>query len=186
MKTNEVSKVLMTLGWKNYTDDVGDKFSIYHFPDRIVNIIYRVRKSGEDQLLSFDLTASTGAFSYACKSIYPQYGNYASLIRRQKGLSYQVPVITEEHVRQATAEAVAWVKELDLERVLREHAARPTNSPGTFPILHLAALTLQGDVAKLKSYQASFEAGDRLGFVVYVTKDHIDRAVALAEEWAKK
>jgi len=40
---------------------------------------------------------------------------------------------------------------------------------------------LLGDVAKLKSYQTSFVAGDRLGFVNYVTKDYIDRAVALAE-----
>ena len=44
------------------------------------------------------------------------------------------------------------------------------------------ALALLGDIAKLKSYQASFEGGDRLGFVPYVTKGYIDRAVSLAEE----
>jgi hypothetical protein len=41
-----------------------------------------------------------------------------------------------------------------------------------------------GDVERLKSYQASFEAGNRLCFVNYVTKDYIDRAVALAEQGA--
>ena len=54
------------------------------------------------------------------------------------------------------------------------------------PMRHLAALALAGDVAKLKSYQASFEAGDRLGFVPYITKDYIDRAVALAEKYAAR
>jgi len=107
-------------------------------------------------------------------------------MRRQKGGAYQVPVVTEENVRQATAEAVSWARELDLDKALREHAARPTNAPDTPPILRLAALALIGDVAKLKSYQASFEAGDRLGFVVYVTKDHIERTPALAEELPRK
>ena len=54
--------------------------------------------------------------------------------------------------------------------------------PGAAGVWQLAALALLGRTAKLKSYQASFAAGNRIGFVNYITKDYIDRAVALAEE----
>lgn len=73
---------------------------------------------------------------------------------------------------------------MEILQALHDHAALPTDAPGARPIWHLAALALLGDVAKLKPYQASFEAGDRLGFVPYITKDYIDRAVTLAEELA--
>ncbi|MDN3719635.1 hypothetical protein QW131_11790 [Roseibium salinum] len=73
-----------------------------------------------------------------------------------------------------------------MDKALRDHAALPTNAPGARPIWHLAALALLGDVAKLKFYQASFEAGDRLGFVNYVTKDYIDRTVSFAERLAAR
>ena len=49
---------------------------------------------------------------------------------------------------------------------------------GARPVWHLAALVVLGDLEKLKFYQASFEAGDRLGFVKYITKNYIDSAVA--------
>lgn len=54
--------------------------------------------------------------------------------------------------------------------------------PGAAGVWQLAALALLGRTAKLKSYQASFAAGNRIGFVNYITKDYIDRAVALAEK----
>ncbi|MGX7950382.1 DUF6990 domain-containing protein [Oleidesulfovibrio alaskensis] len=76
-----------------------------------------------------------------------------------------------------------WLSSLLLGRGLR-HATLPTAAPGTRPIWHLAALVLPSDAAKLKFYQASFEAGDRLGFVPYITKDYIDRAMSLAGEYS--
>ncbi len=98
----------------------------------------------------------------------------------------RAPEILEEHVRHASDEAIAWAEAQDLDKALRDYAALPTNVPGARPIWHLGALAVLGDVAKLKSYQASFEAGDRLGFVNYVTKDYIDRAVVLAEKTASR
>lgn len=184
MKMSEVTTNLKALGWIAYTDEVGDKFSLLHLPDRIVDLVYGVRKYGEEQQLEVDVTSSTDAFSRACKTVDPGYGSYTPLIRRRKGLRYQVPVIAEAHVKRASDEAIAWAREQDLDKALRNHAALPTNAPGARPVWHLAALAMLGDVAKLKSYQASFAAGDRLGFVNYVTKDYIDRAVALSEELA--
>jgi hypothetical protein len=147
----------------------------------MVDLVYVVRKYGQEQQLEVDITASTKAFSQACQAVDPGYGSCAPLIRSREGLSYQVPVVTDEHVRQASEQAIAWAQEQDLAKALLDHAALPTNAPGAKPIWHLAALAVLGDVAKLKCYQASFAGGDRLGFVPYVTKDYIDRAVALAE-----
>ncbi len=184
MNTSEMTKVLKVLGWEAYTDDVGDKFTHFHLPDRTVQIIYGVRKFGGEQQLEAMRSLSTIAFSKACLEISGRGSSYTPLIRAWKGIRLKVPEVLEEHVRQASDEAIAWAEAQDLDKALRDHAALPTNAPGARPIWHLAALALLGDVAKLKSYQASFAAGDRLGFVNYVTKDYIDRAVALAEELA--
>ena len=181
MNTNETTQVLRALGWRAFIDDVGDKYTHFHLPDRTVQIIYGIRKSGMEQQLEATLSASTDAFSKACKAISPEHGSYAPLVRSIKGLRYQKPEIREEHVRLASDKAIAWGLQQDLDRALRDHAALPTDAPGARPIWHLAALILLGDMETLKLYQASFEAGDRLGFVPYVTKDYIDRAVALAE-----
>ncbi|MFC6656755.1 DUF6990 domain-containing protein [Roseibium salinum] len=185
MKTKEVTQLLKTLGWHTYTDEVGDKFSLFHLPDRVVDLGYGIRKYGREQQLEADVTASTEA-SCGCKAIDPGHRRYAPLVRRRRGLCYQVPAITEEHVRRASDESIAWAQAQDLDKALRDHAALPTNAPGARPIWHLAALALLGDVAKLKFYQASFEAGDRLGFVNYVTKDYIDRTVSFAERLAAR
>ncbi len=173
---------LRSLGWRVQTDEVGDKVAFFDLPDRVADIIPDVRGYGGDQQFSTMKSLSTIKFSNACSSIDPGYGNYAPLIRAMKNFRIIVPEILYDHVRQASEEAIAWAEAQDLDKALRDHAALPTNAPGARPIWHLAALVLLGDVAKLKSYQASFEAGDRLGFVNYVTKDYIDRAVALAEE----
>ncbi len=50
------------------------------------------------------------------------------------------------------------------------------------PLRHLAALAIAGDVERLNSYKNSFEKGDRLGFVPYITVDMIDRAILIAQK----
>jgi len=79
---------------------------------------------------------------------------------------------------------MSWAKKQDLSKALHDYALLPTDAPGARPIWHLAALAILKDVEKLKSYQDSFEAGDRLGFVPYVTKEYIERAVVLAKDTA--
>ena len=184
MRTKEVTASLKALGWRAYTDEVGDKSTRFYLPDRTIQIIYGVQKYGDEQQLEATLSASSDAFSDGCKTIDSGLGSYSPLVRSSKGLRIQVPEILEEHVRQASGEAISWAQEQDLDKALRDYAALPTNAPGARPIWHLAALALLGDVAKLKSYQANFAAGYRLGFVNYVTKDYIDRAVTLAEKTA--
>lgn len=184
MKIKEVTPILKSLVRKALTDEVGNKYTHYELPDRVVQIIYGVRKAPDHQELESTLSLSTGAFSEVCSSIGGHGRSYSPLIRAWNGIHIRAPEILESHVRQASEESVAWAEAQDLDKALRDHAALPTNAPGARPIWHLAALALLGDVTKLKSYQASFAAGDRLGFVNYVNKDYIDRSVALAEELA--
>lgn len=182
MKTKDVTPILKSLGWKAFTDEVGDKYALFELSDRIVSIIYGLSRLRDEQQLLVMRSTSTDAFSNACAKICPRDGTYTPLVIPWKNPHSRAPEISEEHVRQASDEAIAWAQEQDLDEALRDHAALPTNAPGARPVWHLAALALLGDVAKLKSYQASFEAGDRLGFVNYVTKDYIDRAVFLADD----
>ena len=184
MKIVEITNALKSLGWSLSRDEVGDRLASYRLSDRTADIIYGLKRLPDKQQLWVMRSTSTDAFSSACAKVDPGYGISAPLVTPWNNPDIRVPEILEEHVRQASDEAIAWAKAQDLDKALREHAALPTNAPGARPIWHLAALALLGDVAKLKSYQASFAAGDRLVFVNYITKDYIDRAVALAEQTA--
>ena len=185
MKTREVTKILKNLGWQAFTDEVGDKYTHYHLPDRIVEIIYGVSGYEDEQWLESTLSLTTAVFSSVCSVVDEGGGDYDPLIRACEGINiHAAPEILEEHVRQASEHAIRWAKAQDLEKALYEHAAMPTDAPGVQPVWHLGALAVLGDVKTLKAYQASFAAGDRLGFVNYITRDYIDRAVALAEQHA--
>ena len=152
MNTAGVTKLLKALGWEAHTDEVGDKFTQFHLPDRTVQIIYGVRKFSDGQQLEAMLSLSTIAFSKACSEISGDRAGYTPLIRAWKGIRMKVPEVLEEHVQQASNETIQWAKEQDLIAGLQENASLPTNAPGARPIWHLGALVLLGDVAKLKSY----------------------------------
>lgn len=47
----------------------------------------------------------------------------------------------------------------------------PTSTPGASGLLHLAALALDGDTAKLRAYADRMAQGDRCGFVNFFTAD---------------
>ncbi len=181
MNIREVTKTLEGLDWKISKDDVGDRIAHFQLPDRKVRIIYGLDRVREQKKLGSTLALATEDFSNACLEVDPSYGSDAPFIRAWKGLDIRSSEILEEHVRQASDEAIAWAREQDLDKALQDHAALPTDAPGARPIWHLAALAVLGEVDCLKSYQASFKAGDRLGFVNYITKEYIDRALDLAE-----
>jgi hypothetical protein len=186
MKINDATLLLKSFGWKASKDEVGDRYTLFQLPDRVVQIVYGIRRFVAYQSFSSTLSVSTGEFSSASSRIEGSGRRCWPLLVRWEGLSVMAPELLPEHIQQASDEAIAWAQSQDLDKALRDHAALPTDAPGTGPVLHLASLAILGEVEKLKSYQASFEAGDRLGFVPYVTKDYIDRAVAVAEELAAK
>lgn len=184
MNKKEIFASFEALGWCVETDDVGDKVAFFYLKDRIVDLIPDIRIIRNEQQLSTLPTLSTSSFCEVCQNITGRERKYTPLVRAWNGNRICALEILQQHVFQASEKAIAWALEQDLDKALKEHALLPTDAPGARPIWHLAALALLGDVEKLKFYEASFEAGDRLGFVPYVTKDYIDRAVAFAEKKA--
>jgi len=187
MKNKEATEILKAIGWQVYKDKIGDRGACFDLPDRIVDIMYEISRATRYQQFSSILSVSTKIFS----SVYSRIGNerddYAPLIVSWKRLLIRdAVVIKEEHIHQISQQAIDWAKEQDLDKALLDHAVLPTNAPGTGPVLHLSALALLGEIEKLKYYQASFEAGERLGFARYITKDFIDRAVTIAEQNASQ
>ena len=180
MKTGDATRVLRTLGWSIHRDETGDKGATYALPDRIVRIVYGIRPLPQTAQFEAVFSLSTPAFSAACLTIDPEGSAYAPLVAASKGYRDRAPDIVEHHIRQASDAVLAWAEAQDLDQALRARADLPSSAPGAAPIWHLAALALRGDLDRLNRYQASFEAGDRLGFVPYITRDHIDRAVLLA------
>ncbi len=186
MRIKEVTEFLRAIGWSTKRDEIGYRYARFELPDRVVEIIYSLDRIRDQQKFRGVLSLSTNGFSHAYRKIGGGKDDYGSLMTAWSGLDIRAPEILAEHIQQASEQAIAWAQSQDMDKALRDHAALPTDAPGTGPILHLASLAILGEVEKLKSYQASFESGDRLGFVPYVTKDYIDRAVAVAEELAAK
>jgi len=181
MKINEATEILKSIGWKTYTEE-GERVAHFKLPDRTVQIIYDIKRFTNDQKIRVTLSLSTDEFSSACSQIRNQPDDYMPFIRPWNWPGVTAPEIREEHIHQASQQAIDWAKEQDLHQGLIDLAALPTDAFGLKPLWHIAALALLGDIDKLKFYQSSFEAGDRLGFEDYITKDYIDRAVTLAEQ----
>ena len=182
MNKNEICESLKSLGWRVATDEVGDKVAFFDLPDRIVDVIPDLWRVRGEQQLSISPTLSISHFCEICQAIKKRGSDYTPLARAWKSSRISSPEIDAGHVQRASEEAITGAMNLDLGKALLDCAALPTSAPGARPVWHLGALAVLGDVQRLKSYQASFEMGDRLGFVTYVTKDYIDRAVELAEQ----
>ncbi|RMQ97899.1 hypothetical protein ALP94_02834 [Pseudomonas savastanoi pv. glycinea] len=78
--------------------------------------------------------------------------------------------------------AISWARSQNIESGLMFYRNLPTDSKGAMPLRHLAALAIAGDVERLDGYKKSFEVGDRLGFVPYITDAMIDRALLKANK----
>jgi len=185
MRTKEATGILKSIGWNVYRDE-GDRCAQFNLSDRVVDIIYDVQELLHSQKFRIILSMSTEVFSTTYKKIRKKDKKYSPLIVAWNWEGIYAPEIKEEHIQQASREAINWAKKQNLHQALLEHAALPTSAAGTAPVLHLSSLALLGDIEKLKFYQSSFEAGDRLGFAPYITKDFIDRAVELAEQYLAK
>lgn len=184
MKMKETTQLLESMGWSIYVDEVGDKVAHFVLDDRIVDIIYGIKKFSQDEQYEAIISTSTSKFSEACMEIRGRGGSYTPLASAKKGLQIRAQEILEDHVRQASDDAIEWARAQDLKSALQEYAELPTSAPGARPVWHLAALAVLGDIERLRFYQKCFEAGDNCGFVPFITKDYIDRALSLAQRFS--
>ena len=59
-------------------------------------------------------------------------------MRAWKRIDIRASALLEEHVRQASEEAIAWTKEQEFNKALREHASLPNTAPPVPIYLELA------------------------------------------------
>ena len=181
----DIDDLLKQSGWESI-NFAGSPGGLYTLPDRFIETLYSVIKHEEGVDVRLSLTVSTQEFSNACTIISGRDENNSSLISLIGGTCITDVSINEGRFPSLLSEFVKWGREKDLKNAIVEHSQRPTNSAGATPLWHLASLSLLGEIDKLKFYKKSFQSGNRLGFVNYITEDYIDRAINLAKKYKKK
>jgi len=179
MKVAELRQIMAAAGWRHKRDEAGDTCSVFALSDRTVQVIAGIDHLADRQRLRSTLSLSTPVFSCVYMGIQGLPEGHAPLCVHRQGLSLEAPLLTAAEVARFTDAALDWARSTDPAEALARHVALPTHAPGTGPMLHLAALAVTGAIDRLQTYQRAFAAGDRLGFVPYVTQDHIARSLAL-------
>jgi len=181
MEKKDIARHLASWGWQVKVDNVGDTSAELSLPDREVSLLwslrglYRRETGKRTQKLGISPSISTIEFSKIYSDIGNRKASFAYMLTYRNSISREETDITIGQLQTLADEAVTWAKSHDLNTCLQKHAYSPRDR-GTGPLLHLTSLVILGEVEKLKHYQTSFEKGDRLGFVPYITKDYIDRA----------
>lgn len=185
MKTIEARNVLLAAGWRHKKDSGGDTISFFDLDDRVVAVVFRILPLANHQRIDANLSVSTDAFMEACRKIQHDRSLSAPLSVNRTGMQVTTASIQVADVVEFSERAIAWARSENLDLALKLKAELATSSPGALPIWHLAALALTNSHEKLRHYLNCFVAGDRLGFVPYITQHHIERALEICEPTAK-
>jgi hypothetical protein len=84
------------------------------------------------------------------------------------------------HYRRLIEEEVEEVRNIDMEKVIKDFAANCPDRPSMPQVMHLASLAWLADFTTLLDYQDIFKRGYRMNFVPMITPEMIQRAVQIA------
>ena len=181
MNDDQVVAILRELGWRVGKDEVGDKFCALVLNGRQLQVIPTIRKVSDHFRVTLMPSVSTKEFSSAVSFICGRDDKYTPII-----VSNDIPLklhdLSRDDVVSLSEAAISWALAQDIGCGLEAYRNLPTDSKGAGPLRHLAALVIVKDLPRLAHYQKAFEEGDRLGFVPYITKAMIDRAVELVSK----
>jgi hypothetical protein len=177
------------LGWTSGRDEVGDRNAEMRIGHKIFHPLLSRRDTRYPQhphgylLFELDGWITCDAISSAYTLMnYPKKRIANSYpVANSPSYKIQQPLVYEDDVKAISDAWIAWGSNYDMGAGLKALRELPTNSIGSNPAGHLSALAANGDVEILASYRESFERGDRLGFVPYITIDYINTALAFAE-----
>lgn len=181
MKEKDILPFLNGLGWKCSKDEAGDYFCLMDIGCIEVQIIPSIGKRSDYFRVSFMPSVSVKAFTEAVSFILGEAKNYVPVIV-SNDIPEKISGFSFDDVKRLSEQAISWASAQNLEEGLAAYRALPTDSKGAMPLRHLAALAIACDVDRLASYKRSFDQGDRLGFVPYITKDMIERALLIASD----
>lgn len=180
MKEKDVVSILMEQGWICSKDEVGDYFCVTDIEEVRVQIIPSVGIRSDHFRVSLMPSVSTKEFSEVVAFIEGEESGYSPVIVSHEPPE-KLPNFSSDDVLRLSEKAMFWARSQNIESGLMFYRKLPTDCKGVMPLHHLAALAIAGDVERLNSYKKSFEMGDRLGFVPYITDAMIDRAFLKAK-----
>lgn len=179
MTEHEAVSILKNLGWSCKSNEVGDRFCTRILEERVVRIFPTIGKRTDHFRVTFMPSVSSRKFSEFVSFISGEGVEYEPLIVSNE-TPEKLTKLGIDDIHRLSQESLSWALNQDIEKGLANYRNLPTNAKGAMPLRHLAALAIAGDVNQLSSYQRSFEQGDRLEFVPYITTEMIERALLLA------
>lgn len=200
------TEFLKSLGWTVEIEGQGYHLATLFLPNREVQFLYHDEQVEDFSLFDCGLLIMSGLFAAACQTINPYNSQTLPVVHLSfiaRGLQIFEEKVTVARLKQALDETLEWTMEdRRLQEMFRSQYSLPPWEKDTvdwstdeingapYALLHLAALALLGDVETLQSYQRRFAAGNRLGFDLgsedaTLDESHLERAVLMAEEFAK-
>ncbi|WP_273783969.1 DUF6990 domain-containing protein [Bartonella sp. AU15XJBT] len=177
---NTVSEDLKRMGWTVYRDKNYERNAYFISKGRIINIVYRSDIKGETPIVVFKASLSTLGFSTAHRDMFPKLPQYIALKEAEEVYTLSGAELDEGKLKKISADILEWADRQNVNQIIYDYAALPTNSEAHLVARHFIALILIGDIEKLKFYKESFRAKNHLGFVEGITKYTIDNALTLA------
>ncbi|WP_208433235.1 DUF6990 domain-containing protein [Bartonella taylorii] len=177
---NTVSEDLKRMGWTVYRDKNYERNAYFISKGRIINIVYRSDIKGETPIVVFKASLSTLGFSTAHRDMFPRLPQYIALKEAEEVYTLSGAELDEGKLKKISADILEWADRQNVNQIIYDYAALPTNSEAHLVARHFIALILIGDIEKLKFYKESFRAKNHLGFVEGITKYTIDNALTLA------
>lgn len=189
MKLKDIMDHLKSKGWNCKRDQVGDRYAIKEFEDFQMQLLPILDKRKNYIIFSLEPSLSLKKYSEVCSLLMNEKNDFEPLISRDgwPQLSLEMGELPQREFEELNpanidtleAEAIEWAKKQNINKAIQYYANLPTDSVGSLPLYHLAALIMQNNKEQLEYYQQSFLKGNRLGFVPYITNEVINRALQL-------
>jgi hypothetical protein len=180
-----IREIFTESGWLASRDEAGDlSFQLKLPSDRVVQVMPTLKKVKEGIVFSPVYSVSIKLFNDAVAFIDNSDEDFSHIITSifdENSFQICKSEILLTDIQSIISLIINWAESVDVDGGLVKFRALPTSAKGIYPLYHLAALACNGDSDTLSRYQQSFEQGDRLEFVPYITKDMIDRAVEFAQ-----
>lgn len=178
----ELAQAFAARGWRVVRDETSMPCGELRLGDRVLLAILTKRSPVFPFHLGGWVTTDAISAAYTLMA-YPRKRIVESCVL---ALSPQIDIAKEvaddADIDAAIAEWIAWGQRVDCDAALEALLDKEANGLGDMPARHLAALAATGGVEVLQRYADAFAAGDRLGFVPYITADYVTTAL----EFAKK
>jgi hypothetical protein len=182
MNESDFISILQQYGWKCRADEVGVCVCFFDINEKVVAVIPTIGKRVDHFRVSLMPSISSVNFSSCVAFIAGEEIAYEPIFSLNESPEKLSSLLVEDVLR-LSEKAITWADTQSLEDGLVAYRNLPTKAKGAMPLRHLAALAVAGDVARLVYYRKSFEQGDRLGFVPYITSEMLDRAIELAKQY---